>query len=571
MKKHNRTDDHKNKYRLICLLTCLSFISAVISFAVFAYNKGTYRVYADSADDEEEMMILGTHATNEERDYFFSVMVPLVVNDMAENRILASLTLSQAAMETGWGISRLARECKNMFGIRAYGGWPGRVFNSTTKQIYENYAEGSKHSGKLWRVYDSWADSVKDHSTLFNTVDIYKNIRGNWDYKFCARELVRAGYTDNPEYAETLIYVIEHYGFTQYDEQAFAIMNGSAPPISLPTEQTTSASAGTVTTTEAVATETTKQVTDYIPKDKQDFINTVDRLAAEDMKTSRILASFTVAQAIFHSDWGKSTTTVKSYNLFGIKAISSWSGKVYNSSTGKVYSTYAEAAKSSGSLWRAYDSLDESVADRSAMFIKSSRYQNLIGNYDYKSCCRLVVEDGYTSSSTYASTLISYIEEYGLTRFDTQQDPVTTAPGPVVTKAPETTAPAENSSLMLKKYDTKGNGTLLGFGTKMTVDGFLSVLGISGGDLRFSGIKGKYIGTGTKVTDGTGKTYVFVIEADIDGDGEVTASDYILIKKCCLGLNALSGVFRSAADLDSNGKIDSTDYINVKRIILGIK
>ena len=105
----------------------------------------------------------------------------------------------------------------------------------------------------------------------------------------------------------------------------------------------------------------------------------------------------------------------------------------------------------------------------------------------------------------------------------------------------------------------------------MTIKSFLAETGSREGEVTFSGMKGAFIGTGTKVSCADGKVYEFVISGDIDGDGMVSASDYILIKKCCLGLNPLSGVYKNAADIDGNGKIDSTDYINVKRIILNIK
>ena len=171
---------NKIRYRFVSFLICLSFIATVISGLSFAYNKCAYTVYADEPLFDDELNAFGSYASNEDRDYFLKIMGPLVISDMADNKILASLTLAQAVMETGWGISLLARECKNMFGIRAYEKWNGRVFNSTTKKMYANYTEGSKDEGRLWRVYDSWADSVKDHSTLLNTAAIYKNLKGNF-------------------------------------------------------------------------------------------------------------------------------------------------------------------------------------------------------------------------------------------------------------------------------------------------------------------------------------------------------------------------------------------------------
>lgn len=55
---------------------------------------------------------------------------------------------------------------------------------------------------------------------------------------------------------------------------------------------------------------------------------------------------------------------------------------------------------------------------------------------------------------------------------------------------------------------------------------------------------------------------------DVNGDGKVSSSDYILIRKHILGQSTLTGNNKTRADVNSDNKINSLDYIKVKKMIL---
>ena len=64
--------------------------------------------------------------------------------------------------------------------------------------------------------------------------------------------------------------------------------------------------------------------------DKQKkFIEQISKGAISGWRKYKVLPSITIAQAIIESGWGTSGLTVNAKNLFGIKANSSWTGKVY--------------------------------------------------------------------------------------------------------------------------------------------------------------------------------------------------------------------------------------------------
>ena len=64
----------------------------------------------------------------------------------------------------------------------------------------------------------------------------------------------------------------------------------------------------------------------------------------------------------------------------------------------------------------------------------------------------------------------------------------------------------------------------------------------------------------------TADTYIF---GDVDGNGSVGVSDYILIRKHLLG-NKLTGERLKRADVDGKEGISVTDYIVIRKIILGM-
>ena len=158
-----------------------------------------------------------------------------------------------------------------------------------------------------------------------------------------------------------------------------------------------------------------------------EFLDVIGPMASADMQQNGILASLTIAQAMWESTYGQSPLAVNANNLFGIKAYSSWDGMVYCSANGTLYTSYQEAKSILGEsfmntykekFWRAYSSWQESVNDHSNLFNTADRYENLRGLTDYKLACQYVVEDGYCSDPGYAENLIRLIEDYELYRYD---------------------------------------------------------------------------------------------------------------------------------------------------------
>ena len=130
-----------------------------------------------------------------------------------------------------------------------------------------------------------------------------------------------------------------------------------------------------------------------------------------------VLPSVCIAQAALETGWGTSGLMTKANAFFGIKAGSSWKGKVYSSKTNECYDgkTYTQIT----AAFRAYDSLEESVADYYNLICGSSRYAGAVNNGNAESAITAIKNGGYATSPTYIKNVMNIINSYNLTQYDT--------------------------------------------------------------------------------------------------------------------------------------------------------
>lgn len=131
--------------------------------------------------------------------------------------ILPSIVIGQAILESNWGNSQLAKEYNNLFGIKAYGN-QNKVTLDTQEFVNEQWITIKGD----FRVYNSWEESMDDHTMLFvNGVDWspekYEKVLTAPNYQVAADALQEAGYATDPGYAEKIKDVIETYQLNQYD------------------------------------------------------------------------------------------------------------------------------------------------------------------------------------------------------------------------------------------------------------------------------------------------------------------------------------------------------------------
>ena len=140
-------------------------------------------------------------------EYYIAEYADLAREQMKLYHIPASITLAQGILESSAGRSALAREGNNHFGIKCHSEWKG-----------PSMLRNDDLPDECFRVYDSPADSFRDHS-LFLLRKRYAPLfdLDPTDYAGWAHGLKRCGYATDPNYATRLISIIELYSLYNFD------------------------------------------------------------------------------------------------------------------------------------------------------------------------------------------------------------------------------------------------------------------------------------------------------------------------------------------------------------------
>jgi len=143
------------------------------------------------------------------------------IRNYKEYKILPSITIAQAILESSWGESDLAKIYNNLFGIKADSSWKGESVLLETFEFYDTKIEDR------FRVYSDKNQSIKDHAKFL--VDNPRYIKyGVFDAKTYieqANALENAGYStaeDNngqKRYAKNLIELIRQYNLQLIDSK----------------------------------------------------------------------------------------------------------------------------------------------------------------------------------------------------------------------------------------------------------------------------------------------------------------------------------------------------------------
>ena len=84
-----------------------------------------------------------------------------------DKRVPIEMLVGQAVLESGWGMSRFAKEANNLFGIR--------VFKSTAPHLLPKGIE--EWQGWGVRIFETKCDSVKEYVRLLNEHPAYEDFR----------------------------------------------------------------------------------------------------------------------------------------------------------------------------------------------------------------------------------------------------------------------------------------------------------------------------------------------------------------------------------------------------------
>ena len=154
---------------------------------------------------------------------------PLCTSDMRKTGILASVSLAQFILESGYGKSELAQNANNVFGMKkslSGNSWSGSSWDGKsiyTKKTKEQNPDGSYVTITAdFRKYPCIEDSIADHSAYLLGAKSgsglrYAGLKGCKDYKKAVQIIKDGGYATSHTYVEKLCSIIERWNLTQYD------------------------------------------------------------------------------------------------------------------------------------------------------------------------------------------------------------------------------------------------------------------------------------------------------------------------------------------------------------------
>ena len=168
------------------------------------------------------------------------------------------------------------------------------------------------------------------------------------------------------------------------------------------------------TSTQKKSTEQSQMTTS-----QQSFFNKILPAIQQVSQKNSIVTSVMLAQSILESGWGTSQLATNAYNIFGIKADSSWKGNTYTVQTKEVVNGKTITVEKQ---FRAYKSLLESISDYGSFFTstawRTKNYASFLQATNYETALTSLLASGYATDPAYAEKLKSLIQRYGLDQYD---------------------------------------------------------------------------------------------------------------------------------------------------------
>ena len=199
------------------------------------YSTSQYNVTAEpvnAANGGNGAASLNTAGLTAAQKAFLDSIHDGAISTWKQYGVLPSLTAAQAIIESGWGQSSLASQYHNLFGIK--GSYNGHSVTLPTREVYGGQ---SVIINDAFRAYDNNSQSVQDHGYFLVANSRYHNLLWKTNYRDVTYLIRADGYATDPSYTTTLNSVIERYGLTAWDLEAFDTNTGHVDDLSVRGDQ----------------------------------------------------------------------------------------------------------------------------------------------------------------------------------------------------------------------------------------------------------------------------------------------------------------------------------------------
>jgi flagellum-specific peptidoglycan hydrolase FlgJ len=145
---------------------------------------------------------------------FFDRILPYALETQAMTGIPASVTMAQAALESGWGKHAPGN---NFFGIKGKG--PAGIQKLSTREFINGRWQRTLAN---FRRYNNALESFLDHALVISEG---KNLKHAMQHTASARDFVHAlqsgkyRYATDPQYEAKIMQLITRYGLERYDTE----------------------------------------------------------------------------------------------------------------------------------------------------------------------------------------------------------------------------------------------------------------------------------------------------------------------------------------------------------------
>lgn len=196
------------------------------------YSTSQYNVTAQPVNAANGAASLNTAGLTAAQKAFLDSIHDGAISTWKQYGVLPSLTAAQAIIESGWGQSSLASQYHNLFGIK--GSYNGHSVTLPTREVYGGQ---SVIINDAFRAYDNNSQSVQDHGYFLVANSRYHNLLWKTNYRDVTYLIRADGYATDPSYTTTLNSVIERYGLTAWDQEAFDVNTGHVDDLSVRGDQ----------------------------------------------------------------------------------------------------------------------------------------------------------------------------------------------------------------------------------------------------------------------------------------------------------------------------------------------
>ena len=188
-----------------------------------ATGTGSYQMFEGGAiiwtangSRTEAITMNSSGLTPTQQDYLRQAL-PAAVAESQQYGVPVSVALGQSILESGWGGSTLSSRYNNYFGIKCSTSSPyqgGCINMGSGEYLHSSYQIISSS----FRTYGSRTDSFLDHGYFLTHNSRYGGAFAHTgDPDRFIREVARAGYATDPNYAQKVINLMNAYDLYQYD------------------------------------------------------------------------------------------------------------------------------------------------------------------------------------------------------------------------------------------------------------------------------------------------------------------------------------------------------------------